>query len=157
MDEIAEIWAPDVGVTEMTDTDLVASRSENTNVSDPEYELHQLCATAMEHFDLPNTSFTLDYALRVELARLIDGDELSFGRDDFDVKYTIPQVGWFDQQEYETVELIPMDDVDTSERAINFSMPPVVFNMALRAVDEGVTDTLSGLCIMGLEILLGQE
>lgn len=156
MDDVAQQWADDPDVMDMTDTDLTASRRQNANVSDTDRELHQLAQTALEHYEYPNVSWTLDTALRIELARLIDSDSVSFGREDFDVKYTIPQQDWYSEQEFEQVELVEEDDLTLTDRSINFSTAPVVMEMTNRVVHEGVYETISATVVAGLKTMLGQ-
>jgi len=157
MDDVARQWAGDPDVTEMTDVDLTASRRDNSNVSDPSRELHRLAYTVMEYYDYPTISWTLDTALRVELARLIDTDTVSFGRDDFDIRYTIPQEGWYDEQDFSEIPLLDDEDVDTSERGLNFSSVPVVLGMADRVVHEQHYDSISATVKGGLQTLAGRR
>ena len=157
MDEIAEIWAPDVGVTAMTDTDLISKRNYNTNVSDPDYELHQLVDSLVDSERYPDRSYTCDVALRIEVAAILDTGTVSVGRADFDVKYIIPPSNWVSDQTFESVDVINMCDVDTDERGLNFSTPTVVYEMGNRLVNETGHDTLSELCHAGVCRLAGQQ
>lgn len=153
MDDVAKQWAGDPDVTEMTDTDLITSRRDNSNVSDPSRELHRLAEAVNEHYGYDDFSWTLDTALRHELARLIDSDEVSFGRDDFDVKYTIPPEGYVAQQDYDKIDVSEDSDLD---RAINFSTAPVVLGMADRVVHEKKHDSISATVRAGLRLLAGK-
>lgn len=156
MDDIAERWAPDIGVTEMTDTDLTSSRRENTNCSDPSHELHRLCNAVKNAYDFSNESATLDYALRIEIAHCLNKDVLSFGREDFDVRYTIPPVEWLEQQDFDELTLPDENEIEIEHRNLNYSLPPVVFDMTARAVDEGEYETLSTVVITGLRRVAGK-
>jgi len=157
MDDVAQQWADDPDVTEMTDTDLVASRRDNSNVSDPSQKLHRLLQTVRNGYDYPDTSWTLDTALRVELARLIDTDSVSFGHEDFDVRYTIPPTGWVKQQRFEKLPVVNEEELDLTDRAYNFSSPPVVMWMADRVVDEGIYSSVSDTVKAGLQVLAGRQ
>jgi len=154
MDDVAKQWAPDVDVTEMTDTDLTASRRDNSNISDPTRELHRLAEAVNEYYEYDDLSWTLDTALRHELARLIDNDEVSFGREDFDVRYTIPPEGYVIEHEYDEIDVPEDSDLD---RAINFSTAPVVLGMADRVVHEQKHDSISVTVRAGLRLLAGRR
>jgi len=156
----------------MTDVDLTASRRDNSNISDPSCELHRLAEAVNDHYGYDDLSWTLDTALRHELARLIDSDEVSVGREDFDVKFTIPPAGRVTEKQYDEIEVPEDSDLD---RAINFSTAPVVLGMADRVVHEGAGslretisldasersvegkhDSISATVRAGLRLLAGQ-
>lgn len=157
MDDVAQQWAGDPDVTEMTDTDLTASRRENQNISDTSRYLHRLAETVMAVNEYPDISWTLDTAIRIELARLIDNDEVSFGRDDFDIKFTIPQKGWLSQQDYDEALLKEEDELENTERNLYFSLPPTVEDMAKRVVFEDKYETITAVVVSGLEVLAGKK
>lgn len=142
--DVTNPWTDGVGVRDLTDTDLEASRVKSTRVSDPEYELHRFVETLRRHWGLDNWSQTIDRAVRVELAHAIDFYGVSFSRGDFDVAYTIPPLGYVDDVEYSRLDLVDESAVDTDDRTIGASVPPVVFAMMQAALAEGYAETLSG-------------
>lgn len=174
--DVDDPWAGDVDVTEMTAIDLEASREWSTKVSDPDRELHRLVATYCEHSGLDDWSMVCDRALRVELAYAIDAFEVSFSREDFDVRSTIPPLGWvedscnesstetasegsreLDEQAFERVSLVDASEVGGEDRWIGFSSPHVVKDMADRAQEEGAYESLTEMVRAGCERLLGRR
>lgn len=156
MVDVEDPWQQDVSVTELTDTDIQVARNQQTRVADSGYELHRLVETLRQAEDLPDWGMTCDRALRVELAAGIDAYDIQFSREDYDIAYTIPPVGWIADREWETVDLVDEDDVDVSDRTIGFSTPPVVHTMAKDALDEGAYNTLTEMVETGVMRMLGR-
>jgi len=176
---VTEPWAHEATVLDLSDTDLEASRSVNTGVSDPERNLHRLVGTIAVRESL-TVSEAIDRSLRVALASVLDhasadadavssswqGQEsdshtVPFTRDTFDVAYSIPPNGWLTRQRFTRQELV--DDADLPEPIqlekpnLIYSTSPVVHEMAKRTVDAGATETISALVIAGARILLGRD
>jgi len=126
----------------------------STKVSDSSRRLHRLVETLRERDELPSWSETVDRALRVELAYLIDSGEVSFTREDYDVAYTIPPEGWVLGREFDAVSLVGEGDVDSDDRWISFSTPIVVKEMADEAKGQ-VDMTLTELVESGVKRMLG--
>jgi hypothetical protein len=94
MDDVSRLWAADVTVEQMTDTDLVSNRADSQNVSNRNRDLLRAAETLRRKEGHEDTSFTLDWATRIEHARAIDAGDVPFTRQDWDVRYTIPPEGW---------------------------------------------------------------
>jgi hypothetical protein len=148
-------WKSDADVTDMTATDLEASRGRHTRVSDPDRDLHLYLETIVRHSDLPNWNYAADRALRVELGHIIDNWEVDFERADYDIAYTIPPVGWLDQQDFEQLEIVDESEVADAERTIGFNTPEEVVEMAKAAVEYGAYETMSELVKTGAKRLCG--
>jgi len=159
-EEVTEPWAHEADVLDLSDTDLEASRSVNTGVSDPERNLHRLVGTIAVRESL-TVSEAIDRSLRVALASTLDSHEVPFTRDTFDVAYSIPPNGWLTRQRFTRQELV--DDADLPDPIklekpnLIYSTSPVVHEMAKRTVDAGATETISALVITGARILLGRD
>lgn len=156
MGDVAAPWTDGVEITDYTHTDLEASRTKTSKVSDPDGELHVFVETLHQYDELATVSETLDRALRVELAAVLDSGDVLFERDQYDVAYTIPPRGWLAEQTFEIVDLVAEGEVDTEERVISFSMPPVVYEMAQDVLDEGVYVSFTELVGAGVRRLLGR-
>lgn len=148
-------WRSGVGVRDLTDTDLQSSRNESMAVSDSTGETHVLIETLKRAQNMDTWSAVCDRALRFELAHAIDNYDVSFDRSDFDVQYTIPPVGWVEDQEPLDAKLVPPPEVDTDDRVIHFSTAPVVAEMTVEAVEEGSYETQKSVVEHGLRRQLG--
>jgi len=152
-DDIAELWDDATSIMDYTDTDLQISRNYSSRIYDPEYEIHRLVEVVQDKYGFENPSETIDLAsseqdasrmsasqtvdfvLRIELAGVLDRDEIMLDRDVFDVAYTIPPKGWVGQQ---TFEKLAIDD-DTSgydDPHLSYSTPSVCSDMMNRIRDE---------------------
>jgi len=178
-DEVTGPWEGGVDVTEMTDTDIQASRTEGMAVIDPDGYIRRLIETYRRASDLSSQSAVCDRALRVELAHAIDSYDVTFSREDFDlthsqrdvseiadtlrvsdnVAYTIPPVGWVGDHEddWEEVEILSEDEVELGDRRVSFTTAPVVHDMAKEATELGEYRLIKDVLIAGLERLLGQR
>jgi len=151
----AYLWKEGVDVTELTATDLEATRGRHTRVSDPDRNLHRYLETIVRNTDLPNWNYAADRALRVELAHIIDNWEVDFERADYDIAYTIPPVGWIEQQDFEQLEIVDESEVADAERTVGFNTPEEVVEMAKDAVKQGAYETMSELVKAGAKRLSG--
>jgi len=134
-DDIAELWDDATSIMDYTDTDLQISRNYSSRIYDPEYEIHRLVEVVQDKYGFENPSETIDFVVRIELAAIIDGNEIMLNRDVFDVAYTIPPKGWVGQQ---TFEKLAIDD-DTSgydDPHLSYSTPSVCSDMMNRIRDE---------------------
>jgi len=155
MNERTAPWAVDVGVEELTDTDLLASRNTNMNVSDPSRELHRMADALIEWrqddtHPFESRSDACDYALRVELATIIDNRDVPFVRQDFDVAYLIPPEGT--HEEWMPDEPLPHSDegYDDEQRNVNLSTAPTVYEMVNSAIAEGMYENFSAAVVAAL-------
>jgi hypothetical protein len=154
--DVSAPWAADADVRDMTDTDIVATRSYNTKVSDTSHELHHLIETLRREQGLDTQSATADRALRVELAYTIDERRVKFSREDFDVAYTIPPASWVQEQMFPTVDVLDEDEVDVSGRTLGLTTPSVVREMVDTATDNGPYETMTEMVKQGAKRMLGQ-
>lgn len=159
-DDVTALWWPD-DIRLVTDTDLQSSRNARGQLSDPTDYSARVVETARRAEGLETASATIDRGLRVQLAYLIDSGEVSFSREDYSIKYTIPPTSWVGERRFaphETVsrENLP-DDLDPDERSIAFTTAEVVYKMLQDAISETEHDTLSELICEGVERLLGQR
>jgi hypothetical protein len=155
--DVSAPWAADADVRDMTDTDIVATRSYNTKVSDTSHELHRLVETLRREQGLDTQSATADRALRVELAYTIDERGVKFSREDFDVAYTIPPASWVQERMFPTVDVLDEDEVDVSGRTLGLTIPSVVREMVDEATDNGPYETMTEMVKMGAKRMLGQQ
>ncbi len=153
-DDVTEPWWPD-DIRLVTDTDLQAKRYARGQLSDPTDYSTRLVETARRAEGLETTSATIDRALRIQLAHLIDSRDVLFSRDDYDVSYLIPPPSWVSEQRFETHEVVAVeelsDGLDPAERSIAFTTADVVYEMLQDAADQTEYDTLSALIRDGLE------
>lgn len=147
--DVFDPWRRGVDVSDLTDTDLTATRTAPLAVSDPDGEYHRKAAALRTEQSLENDSAVCDRAVRIEIAHAIDNYVVEFSRDDFDVAYTIPPVGWVRQMETYPVE-IPTD-MTVEDRQINMTTAPVVKSMIEAAVEEGPYETKSAIVQHGLD------
>jgi len=164
MDDVSRLWAPDVTVQEMTDTDLVSNRADSQNVSNRNRDLLRGAETLRRREGHEDTSFTLDWATRIEHARTIDAGGVPFTRQDWDVQYTIPPEGWVedtyggtDDYDVQHTELVPAEAVDADTPTVHFSTATVLLEMSKAAVAEGAYPTVSDLVYTGVLRLLGHD
>jgi hypothetical protein len=156
-DDVDEPWASDADIMDLTDTDIEAKRTMHTKISDTSGELHRLVETLRRHEGLDARSATCDRALRVELAHAIDNHLVTFDRDTHDVAYTIPPAGWLQQRVFSEVTLLDEGEMNVDTRAIGFTTPDVVHDMARDAVDnDEAYETLSEIVMNGTKRLLGR-
>lgn len=155
VDDLATRWTPeDLDVLEQTDVDLQATRVKGTRLADNEHVLHVHTETLRRRDGYENFSETLDVAMRVELAALIDGGETPFTRGDYDVAYTIPPEGWVADQQFPTTDLLDPAEVTVEDRTIYVTTVPVVHEM-LTAYTDASDVTLSSVARDGVDRLLG--
>jgi Arc/MetJ-type ribon-helix-helix transcriptional regulator len=173
MNEATAPWAVDVGVEELTDTDLLAARNTNMNVSDPSRELHRMADALIEWrqddtHPFESRSDACDYALRVELAAIIDAREvrqfqetdsetirhtnrqIPFVRQDFDIEHLIPPEGT--HEEWMPDEPLPLSEngYDEEKRNVNLSTAPTVYEMVNSAIAEGMYENFSAAVVAAL-------
>jgi len=162
MNEQIAPWAVDVGVEELTDTDLLAARNTNMNVSDPSRELHRMADALIEWrqgdtHPFESRSDACDYALRIELAAIIDARDVPFVRQDFDVAYLIPPEGTHEEWMPDDPLDVPTDGYDEEKRNVNFSTPPTVYEMVNSAIAEGMYENFSAAVVAALRRLTRTE
>jgi hypothetical protein len=150
-------WKDDVDVMELTDTDLEASRTKNTGVSDPSRELHLLVETLRRRWDFENRSATIDRAVRIELTHAIEEYEVPFEHADFDVAYTIPPLEWVRGRTYDTMSILDEEAVSEESRTIRFSTPPAAFEMIQAAIEEGYAENLTEFVRQSVRRQLGHS
>lgn len=160
-DNITEPWDTDE-IKEQTDVDLQTARYTTVHLSDPSEYSYKLIETVRQNEVLETPSATIDRALRIELAYLIDTEQVSFSRVEYDIKYTVPPPGWIFKQEFEERELIPygkagIEWANEEDRSVGTTTARVCKDMIDRAVEEGITESISGLCRQGLERMIGQR
>ena len=127
-------WREDVDVTEFTERDLTANRSQQSAVSAVD-DLPLLVESVRRGWKLPDVPFTIDFIIRVELARVIDNYEVSFSREDYDIAYMIPPVGYVEDN-IDTVPAVDAETVHYDERSMHYFTTPTVFEMMNDAVEE---------------------
>jgi hypothetical protein len=156
-EEVTEPWADEANVLDLSDTDLEASRSSTSGVSDPDRELHRLIGTYV-HCEGVAVSVTIDRALRVQLARLLDNHEVPFTRETFDVAYSIPPKGWLRRNGFPKRELLELSElpreVNPEDPALTYSTSPVVREMVERAIENTGTETISEFVMQGARVLI---
>ncbi len=150
---VTDPWQRDVAVTDLTDTDLTATRTAPLAVSDPDGEYHRKAEALVNAQLLDEYSAICDRAARIELAYAIDNYVVEFSRDDFDVAYTIPPVGWV--EDMETYDVSIPTEMAVEERQINMTTAPVVESMVEAAVEEDAYETKSAVVQRGLDRQLG--
>lgn len=159
-DDVTQPWWPS-DIRLVTDRDLESKRYARGGLSDPSAYAAQLVETARRSEGLETTSATIDRALRVELAYLIDSRSVTFDRDTYDIAYLIPPRGWVSQQQWDEQELVITsdlpEDLDPEERSMPFTTAEVVYEMLQDAVAETDHETLSELIRNGLERLVGRQ
>lgn len=166
---MCEPWREGVDVTELTDRDLQQPRNVSKALSDSSGTYRRKVEALADVSGL-DYSQLLDRAVRVELAHAIDTYRVSFARDDFDVAYTIPPVGWVPQ--HDTTSQNDHTDADDERadrctydpslpaeptiesRLLNYTVPPVVKAMMEAAVEEGVYESETALAKAGIDRLL---
>lgn len=154
-EDVDTLWRADVGVMELTDTDLEEKRNKYTRISDSSRELHRRLLALEDVWPL-DRSATCDRVLRIELADAIDNGRVSFGRGAYDIAYMIPPAGWTRTNDITVnVELPSEDAVTEEERSIGFSTTPTVFDMTKAAVAESTYDTVSDAVRVGCDRILG--
>lgn len=158
-DDVTEPWWPD-DIRLVTDTDLQAKRYARGQLSDPTDYSARLVETARRAEELETASATIDRALRIQLAHLIDSREVLFSRDDYEVSYLIPPPSWVSEQRFGEHDLVAVKDLpeglDPEDRSIAFTTSEVVYEMLQDAAEQTEYDTLSDLIRDGLERLIGQ-
>lgn len=135
-------WTEGVDVTEYTHRDLEERRSKTSGISDSSFALHRDLEGIRRHYGFDNLSETVDFLLRIELARLIDDYEVSFSREDYGIAYMIPSVGWYEEN-IDPIESPSDVETDFEERSIPYSTTPTVFEMTKAAVEETETETIT--------------
>lgn len=151
-----EIVAPwdNAAIEEYTDLDLESSRDYNTAAYDSEGDLRRAAETLRQSETLDNLSGTLDRALRVELAWLIDEEKVNFSRDDFNVAYLIPPKGWVSEQTFQYQKLVDESEVGNDAR-IHFSTPHIVWDMLQEAIEVNEYETITEAVTSGVFRMLG--
>jgi len=125
------------------------------NVSDPSRDLHRMADALIEwRRDHPSPfetrSDACDYALRVELAAIIDAREVPFVRQDFDVAYLLPPEGTYEQFLADAPLSFPDGDYDGEKRNVNLSTAPTIYEMVNSAIAEGVYENFSAAVVAAL-------
>jgi hypothetical protein len=159
MPNVDDPWTDeDIEVTDKTHTDIESNRTHNSNVTDSSRELHRFVATLVDETGL-DVSQACDRAMRVALAVALDEHRVPFTREDYDVAYTIPPAGWATERVFAQVEPLPEDHeaVEALDRAVNFTTPDVVYEMAGEAIEAGTFDTYGDVIVAGCRRLLGQR
>jgi len=158
-DDVTEPWWPD-DIRLVTDTDLQAKRYARGQLSDPTDYSARLVETARRAEGLETASATIDRALRIQLAHLIDSRGVLFSRDDYDISYLIPPPSWVDEQRFDQRDVVAVEDlpedIDAAERSLAFTTAEVVYAILQDAIDDTEYETLSDLLRDGLERLIGQ-
>lgn len=160
-DTVSEPWDTD-DVEKLTDGDIQAARYATVHLSDPSEYSYKLVETVRQNEALETPSDTIDRGLRVELAYIIDTNEVTFSRVEYDIRYTIPPPGWIFDQDYAEREIIPygksgIEWAADDDRSIGTTTTRVCKDMIDQAIEEGVTDTISALIQRGLERMIGQR
>lgn len=159
-DDVTAPWWPD-DIRLVTDTDLQAKRYARGQLADPTDYSARLVETARRAEGLETASATIDRAVRIQLASLIDNREVLFSRDDYDISYLIPPPSWVSEQRFDTHEIITIedlpDDIAAENRSIAFTTAEVVYEMLQDATQQTEYETLSALIRGGLERLIGQQ
>lgn len=172
-DVIMDRWRGDADIMDLTAKDLEEGRSQYTRVSDSSRELHLLLELLQRRLGLENWSQAADIALRIELAHAIDNYQIDFSREDYEIAYMIPPVGYVDELLDSSTELLiledsdvepqqwkdflPLDesDIDDDHRTIGFSTTETVHTMAKDAVEREAYETVSEIVKTGVKRLLG--
>lgn len=133
-------WTDGVDVTEMTDTDIVETRTAGTSISDPSHELRRLADGVRDREGFDTVSDATDYSIRVYLAYLMDAGRIEDLRDEYDVAYLIPPSGWsldYDPEPTD-VESVSVDE----DGKLYPTMPPSVKAMVDDVVEMGDWKTI---------------
>jgi hypothetical protein len=162
-DNVKSPWYPD-SITELTDEDLTARRYKQSILSLP-YEtrtyLKRVMETARQTQQLETVSATIDRAYRIEVASILDTEDVPVSRADYNIKYTIPPEGWVADHEFPTPDLVSEDalaDAPINDgRTQNYSTTSVVTELAKDLIPhvDGI-ESQADVTRRGLKRLVGE-
>jgi len=147
-------WRASVDVTQLTDTDLEASRRGSLGLSDSAGRLQSICDPLLDTEYFETISEIGDCGLRVGVADVIDDHRTTVTREDFDVAYTIPPEGWVAAN---TPLLADPPTIKRSEEYEKYtiSTPEVVIEMARAIAQEGAARDMNTIMKVGIWMIAG--
>jgi hypothetical protein len=159
MEDVAAIWDNTDDIREYTDRDLAYSRSWSFQIHDAEQVIRPYIVAAHNTdfcSDLDSLSATMDRALRVQIAKVIDSGDTRVRRDDYDIKWMIPQRGWVRRHTFETVEIPELTD-DQKAVMTQMSAPPTCNDIIEVFQDEGLYENKRDVVFDGLKTITGHS
>ena len=159
MEKVASPWDDAEDIRDYTDRDITYSRSWSFQVHDAPQEIRPyIIATQDAPFcsDLDTYSSAMDRAIRVQIASVIDDGETRVRRDDYDIKWMIPQRGWVRRHTFETVE-IPELTEDQKAVMTQVSAPPTCNDIIEVFQEEGLYEDKRDVVFDGLKTITGHS
>jgi hypothetical protein len=162
-DNVPGPWEPD-GIDALTDADLTARRYKQSILSlpyDTRTYLKRVIETARQSQGLETVSATIDRAYRIEVAHILDTEDVPVSRADYNIKYTIPPEGWVADREFPTPDLVSEDalaDASVNDgRTQNYSTTSVVAEIATDVIPhvDGI-ESQADVTRRGLKRLVGE-
>ena len=159
MEQVADPWNNAEDIRDYTDRDIAYSRSWSFQVHDPKQHIRPYIIAAHNTdfcSDLDSLSSTMDRAIRVQIAKVIDSGETRVRRDDYDIKWMIPQRGWVQRQTFEQVE-IPELTEDQEAVMTQVSAPPTCNEIIEVFQEEGLYENKRDVVFDGLKTITGHS
>jgi hypothetical protein len=162
-DDVTAPWFPET-IEPLTDADLTARRYKQSILSLPyatRTYLKRVMETARQSQELKTVSATIDRAYRIEVAHILDTEDVPVSRAEYNIKYTIPPEGWVADQEFPSPELVSEDalaDAPVNDgRTQNYSTTSVVTEIATDVIPHvnGI-ESQADVTRRGLKRLVGE-
>ena len=159
MEIVAAPWDNAEDIRDYTDRDLAYTRSWSFQVHDAPQEIRPYIVASEDApfcSDLDSYSASMDRAIRVQVAKVIDSGETRVRRDGYDIKWMIPQRGWVQRQTFERVE-IPELTEDQEAVMTQVSSTPTCNEIIEVFQEEGLYENKRDVVFDGLKTITGHS